>query len=160
MSKLPATEQERSNQVNQMFEETEKPFKITTPNAVAAGFDLDKYTPAEMIVIYDEVKKRLPPTSLGAMNVEEELLLQFHTLRALQTSVLGNVEIPPNQMAQVANTTSSSLNTIALLQNKVYDSERSKAIETYLIRQLVLLPKEQAEAFLDAYEAGYSSILD
>lgn len=138
-----------------MFNDDEKKSVGRTTNVVAASLNLAKFSAAEMIAMYEDIRSKLPPISLDKMNVEEELLLQFHTVRALQNQVIADEGTPVNQKAQVANSVSSSLKQIAELQNSVFDSERFKRIELLLIRVLSKLPEDTASAFLDEYERAY-----
>lgn len=123
-------------------------------NALATRFRLDEMEPEQLIEVYEEVRRRLPPIHIAKMNVEEELLLQFHTVRKLQTEIIGEDGVAPNQKAQVANTVGNCLERIAKMQDEVYDSERFKRIESLLIRMLRKLPKEVAEEFMKDYEAA------
>ena len=108
--------------------------------------------PLDLLLKYrDEINARLPPTKLSDMDLESEMLLQYHTVRALQTSVLTDDDIPPNQRAQVANSVTASLNKLADLQQSIYSSERFKAIENTLIRHLSLMPEDAAQRFMAQY---------
>ena len=127
-------------------------------NAIAVGFRLDSMAPEQLIEVYEEVRKRLPPIQIAKMNVEEELLLQFHTVRKLQTEIIGEDGVAPNQKAQVANTVGNCLERIAKMQDEIYDSERFKRVESLLIRMLRKVPKEVAEEFLKDYEAAGLSL--
>lgn len=109
--------------------------------------------PVETLLRYlDEIRSALPYNSLVDMNMEEELILQFQAVRALQNNILDDESVPANQKAQVANSVANVLGSIADLQNKVYSSERFKRIETLLIRHLNKLPEDVAAAFLEDYE--------
>lgn len=110
------------------------------------------YNEEELLSIYDEVQKRLPSLKLSEMNLEKELLIQFHTVRGLQTRVMDDEDIPVNQRAQVANTVASSINKLSELQKEIYSTERFKMIEGLLIRTLTKLPEEVAEKFISDYE--------
>lgn len=110
--------------------------------------------PVEDLIRYrDEITKHLPPLDLKDINLQEELLLQFHALRALQGQVLNDDEVPLNQRAQLANSVGSTLDRLVELQEKVWSQERFKTIENTLIRHLKRLPEDVAEAFLADYEA-------
>jgi len=117
-----------------------------------APFNWSMLTVQELVQFRDEITRTLPPLSLKEMNLEEEMLLQFHSLRALQNQVLDDDDLPLNQRAQVANACASTLAQLLSLQEKVYTQERFKRIENLLIRNLTKLPEEQAAAFLDDYE--------
>jgi hypothetical protein len=107
----------------------------------------------DLLYYYEQIRKRLPPTKLKDMNLEEELLLQLHTMRVLQQAVLEDEEVPANQKTGILKTVADTLNRLAELQNEIYSSERFKRIETVLIRALLRLPEETSKAFLDDYEA-------
>jgi hypothetical protein len=133
-----------------------KPRSIAPPNngqAKEAPFEW-KSLPTELLIqFHDEIRACLPPLSLTQMNLEEELLLQYHSLRSLQTLVLNDDTLPLNQRAQVANSVVATLDRLVGAQEKVYSQERFKAIETALIRHLKRLPEATAEAFLVDYKA-------
>lgn len=137
-----------------MFEEPSQPTQIGKERAKKAALitDYSLLNPEELIRHYDEIKKHLPATSLKDVNLEEELLLQFHTLRKLQSGVLGDAEFPLNQRAQVANTVGATLDRLVEAQEKVYSQERFKNLENLLVRHIKKLPEEVAEAWLHDYE--------
>jgi hypothetical protein len=126
--------------------------RITTGTAKAAPVDWDKASQDELLRWYSEIQMRLPPLALSEMSVEKELVLQFHTVRALQAAVMDDSEIPTNQRAQVANSVAANLRAMAELQERVYTSERFKNIENLLVKELKKLPEAVSAAFLDEYE--------
>lgn len=110
-----------------------------------------------LIRYHDEIRQFLPPLELSRLNLEQELLLQFHTARALQTEILADAdnetnEIPANQKAQIVNSVASILNKLAELQSAAYTTERYKQMENLLIHTLRELPEEQAAKFIDRWE--------
>lgn len=117
-----------------------------------APFNWAIYTVAELIRFRDQIDKHLPPLELKALNLEEQVLLQYHALRELQGTVMEDDEVPVNQRAQVANTVAATLKTLGDQQMALYNSERFKDIETLLVRCLTQLPEEQAAEFIDSYE--------
>lgn len=110
------------------------------------------HTIAELVRFRDEINEALPSTELSKLNLEEEVLLQYHVVREMQSDVLGQEDIPPNQKVQVANSVASILKTLADQQESLYTSERFKDIENLLIRSLTSLPEKTASKFLDEYE--------
>lgn len=115
----------------------------------------------DLIAYRDQITAELrtrTALSLKDLSVEEELLLQFHTVRVLQQQVIEDETIPPNQRAQVANSVNHVLSRVIDLQSEVYESERFKRIETALIRALDTLPEETAAKFLADYERVVSSL--
>lgn len=111
----------------------------------------DLLSEAELLSCHDEVMKRLPPTKLSEMNLEHEVMLQFYTMRNLQTSVMDDEDTPVNQRAQVGNAVGAILNRMTELQNTLYTSEIFKMIEGAMIRQLKKMPEDLAEKFLVEY---------
>lgn len=109
------------------------------------------YSVAELSRMRDEITKELPSLELSNMNLEEEMLLQYHTLRELQGLVMDDVDVPVNQRAQVANSVASTLKSLGDMQIALYSAERFKQVENALIRNLDKLPEEVAAEFLDVY---------
>ena len=131
-----------------MYEEN-RPKRVPNSGAkiVWASMGIDALLDA-----YGEIVKYLPPTELSKMNLEKELLMQFHIVQNLQTNVLADESIPPNQKAQVANTVAATLNKIVDMQQSVYEAERFKLIENALIRYLNSRGEEVAAKFIEEYE--------
>lgn len=116
-------------------------------------YKLDLLNTEELLRLHAQVVVRLPPTELSKMNLEKELLLQYHSVCALQALINEDpAGIPFNQRAQVANTVSSVLKSLIDLQDVVYPQERFKAVESVLIRVLSKLPEKAAAKFLKEYE--------
>lgn len=113
------------------------------------------HTVAELVRFRDEITRALPPIELSKINLEEETLLQFHSMRELQSTVMEDDDVPVNQRAQVANTVGAILKTLGDQQVALYSSERFKQVENALVRELDKLPEELAASFLD----GYAKIL-
>jgi hypothetical protein len=119
-------------------------------------FNWDVLPLDQLLKYHAEIEKRLPATALKDINLEKELLLQFHTVRQLQTMTLDDEETAANQKATVANTVAATLNKLVEMQNAIYTSERFKQIEQATIRALSKLPNELAAQWL----AEYKVILD
>jgi hypothetical protein len=110
--------------------------------------------PVETLLQYrDEITAHLPALALKDIDLESELLAQFHSLRVLQTQVLNDDAVPLNQRAQLANSVGATLDRLIDAQEKVFTQERMKSIENLLIRHIKLLPEATAEEFLKSYEA-------
>lgn len=125
----------------------------STSEPPKAFYDFKSLPPEMLIQCMDEIKRLLPPLTLAEMNMEEELLLQFHSVRDVQNRVLNDDVTPVNQQAQIANTVGATLAKLGSLQMEIYTSERFKRIENLLIRALRKLPETTAEEFLVEYEA-------
>lgn len=135
-----------------MFEENKPMPKAGKDVKPAPAILIDKMTIPELIKLRDQITRRLPPLTIAEMDLEEEMLLQFHALRAAQNDVIGSEEVPVNQQAQIANACGQQLKALADKQSEIYTSERVKRMEKTLIRLLNKWDSAQAEAFLDAYE--------
>jgi hypothetical protein len=140
-----------------MFEDKAAPaFEGEEPGArvrgTGANFIFRGLPVHDLIKYRDEINALLPAMRLSEMNLEEEMLLQFHSTRSLQNDVIADEEVPANQRAQVANAVASALSKLADLQEQIYTSERMKQIERMLIEQLVLLPEATVQAFMDGYQ--------
>lgn len=112
----------------------------------------EMYTVAELVRFRDEITRQLPSTELSNLNLEQEVLLQYHTLRELQADVLAEQDVPANQKATVANSVASILKALADKQESLYTSERFKDIENLLVRSLSLWEEADASKFLKEYE--------
>lgn len=109
-------------------------------------------TPADLLSAYEDLRAFLPATALKDMNVEEELMLQYQTLKIAQRDALDDPETTTSAKATISNSVSSTLARIAALQNDTYTSERFKNIETALIRLLNKWPEDQVKTFLEDYK--------
>ena len=116
------------------------------------GRDLEGLDVAELLALRSEIDARLPSTSLQQMDLEKELVLQYHKLQSLQTRVLEDDRTPANQLAQVANAVTASLQTLVKMQIDVGRDEQMKRIETALLEAIETLPNEEKLAFFQRYE--------
>lgn len=132
----------------------DQPAELSRRSSPSSGAPFNwKALPVDLLIQYrDEITAHLPPLALKDINLEEELLLQFHAIRQLQTTVLNDETLPLNQRAQVANSVTNILNKLTELQGEAYNQERFKAIELALIRSLRTLPEDVAKDFIEQYE--------
>lgn len=112
----------------------------------------------ELIKYYEEIRAHLPGVNLSEMNMEEELVLQLHSIKSIQSMIIDDDDIAPNQKAQVANSVTAVINRLVDMQGEVYASERFKRIENLMIRALRKLPEDVAAGFLDDYTALLASL--
>lgn len=113
--------------------------------------NLDNLTLPQLLDLRNEIEQRLPAKNLRDLNLERELVLQLLSSQALQSRVLQDTTIAPNQAAQVSNSTAAVLQQLIRLQEVVHTTERLKKIEQRLIDALNTLPADQQEAFLLVY---------
>lgn len=114
---------------------------------------LDNLDTGELLALRAEIDIRLPSTSLQQMDLEKELVLQYHRVQALQERVLTDLGTPANQLAQVSNAVASTLQQLVTMQTKFHTSERFKEIESRLIRALDKVPEEYLVEFFEWYES-------
>jgi hypothetical protein len=114
--------------------------------------DLSYKSIEELLDLRRAIDKALPSTSLQQMNLEEELVLQYHRAMELQAKTLSSEDIPANQQAQVTNSVASILQQLVKMQSEFHTAERFKAVENLMLKYIKKLPIEVAESFLDEYE--------
>lgn len=112
--------------------------------------DISLYDDMELLVLRHRIDAMLPPMRMSEMNLEEEVVRQFMTVKALQgTTLSGNDEA--NKKASVVNACAAALQTLAKLQIELHSAERFKTIENLLIKHLKAWPEDLARAFLEDY---------
>lgn len=115
----------------------------------------------DLIKYRDEITEALRSKvamKLDTVNLEEELLLQMHISRGMQTEFKDDDDIPLSQRVALVNSVNSVIERLIKLQAEVYDSERFKAIENALIRAMDLVPEDVAAKFLVEYEQIVNSV--
>jgi hypothetical protein len=116
------------------------------------AFDVSLLSQSELLALRARIDERLPTMTLQSMNLESELVMQYHTVKALQTDTIEDQLIEPNKKASVVNACASALSLVVKMQTDLYNAERFKSIETLMIRALKTLPKETVDVFLNEYE--------
>lgn len=116
------------------------------------GLDLTAYPVELLLALRAELDEALPPMKLSMMNLEEELVRQFHTAKALQTETLADRLAEANKKAQVVNTTAATLQSLIKMQSDFYSSERFKKIEMLLIKTLREFDQPAVAHFFEVYE--------
>lgn len=123
-----------------------------TPLQLQVHNDIRDWNIEELLNLRAEIDKLLPSTKLKDMDLEKELILQYHRVLALQTRVLEDTNTPANQMAQVSNAVAGTLQNLVSMQSKFHTSERFKELESRLIKTLNKLPQEHVDEFFKWYE--------
>jgi hypothetical protein len=91
-------------------------------------------------------------TEIGAIDLVEELGLQYRNGKNLLSQILNDNNTAPNQKAQVFNSVQSQLETIIKRREEVYSQERLKAFEAGFLKAMKALPNDAARhAFFDRY---------
>lgn len=99
-----------------------------------------------------EEKKAPPAVKIGEINLEEELVAQYHRVIDLQNEVIGDQKVPANQKAQVAGQVAATLSQLIKLQEDLQRSEAFKLMESVLAEAIKTLPAETKAAFFAEYE--------
>lgn len=113
--------------------------------------DLALLSPVELVQLRSDIDKLLPDTS--SMDLHRELAVQYALVKAYQAEVQDNDDVPPNQVAQVMNTTVATLAQLIKLQESLERAETFKKMEGCLIEAVSLLPDEAKAKFFEEYEA-------
>lgn len=92
------------------------------------------------------------PSELSELNLERELVSQFHLVKDLQDTVLHDEEIPLNQRSQLAGQVASTLQQLIKMQVDLARDEQLKRIEAALLDAIAGLPDETKTAFFAQYE--------
>lgn len=115
--------------------------------------DIQDWNVEELLNLRAEIDRLLPSTKLNEMDLEKELVLQYHKVVALQTRVLEDDRTPANQLAQVSNAVAGTLQNLVSMQSKFHTSERFKELESRLIKTLNKMPDEHTREFFTWYES-------
>lgn len=139
---------------------TASPSKGKKGHEAHGPLDWQHYTVAERVKFLGEIRASLPPTRLSELDLEQEVLLQYHSLTATQAEILSESDgkVAPNQLAALANTISSLLVRLSDRQKELYTTERLKRVEKALIDTVRELPTETLEKFLDAYKKALETL--
>lgn len=116
------------------------------------GLRLEDLDLGGLLDLRERIDQRLPAKKLVQMDLEEELVIQLQTVKALQQRTSDNVNVPANQKSQIASTCATILAQLTKLQAQTYDSERFKQIEQLLIDALNARGDAFAHDFLNSYE--------
>lgn len=123
-------------------------FAQDTPEIFA---ELDNLSVEDLLNLRSEIETRLPSTKLKDMDLEKELVLQYHKMVQVQARVAEDARTPANQLAQVGNSVAATLQQLVTMQTKHHTSERLKEIEARLIKALNKVPAEYLREFFDWY---------
>lgn len=128
-------------------------FKLSEPIKGEADLsDISKMELEELLALKAQIEEMLPPAQLTEMDLEREIVMQYHRAKALLAKVVADSSTPANQKAQVANSCAAALESLVKMQTKLYSAERMKAVEQVLIKALKTLPTATQEEFFVAYE--------
>lgn len=93
---------------------------------------------------------------IETLDLDSELVKVYAKAQKLLDTIVGSVDVPANQQAQVFNSVVTMLDRLAKMRTDVYNAERLRKLEQSLIRTLQAYPQELQEAFLRDYERSLS----
>lgn len=136
-----------------------KPFSLS--NAMKeAVLDIESMEIGELLALRDKIDAKLPSTSLRDIDVEQEVLLQYYRVKALQDKTATADDVPTNQRAQVANTVANTLKEIVKMRSEVYNTEQFRKMEAALAKALRTMPEEAQNVFYETYEKVAQEMAD
>lgn len=125
----------------------------------AMGVQFENQTPSldlmgerELRKLLDDVLKRLPKDALADLNLEEELVSQYRKTKDLMDEVLGDMDTPANQKAQVCNAVVGTLGQLVKLQQDLRKEQTLKVMESCLVEVIKTLPEKVKGEFFAEYE--------
>ena len=107
----------------------------------------------DLRTLQDLLKEVLPEQSVKELNLEDELLQQYTKTKRLMNEVLEDMDVAPNQKAQVANSVVGTLGQLVKLQEDLKLQEAMKLMEATLIDVIKTLPQDVKDEFFAVYEA-------
>lgn len=117
-----------------------------------SSINLDSYDEAELLQLKSRVSALLP-LSLASVNLEEELLTQLSSAKAL---LADSIDAPANQRSQVSNSITTILKQLVDLQTSITTTETIKRIERNLLEALKEFPELQ-DRFMESYEEALNA---
>lgn len=115
---------------------------------------LDAASLGELLQAYNLIGARLPTTELDEVGLEQDLVRQKLALQELQARVLSDNKASPQHKAQVANSLSNILSSLAKMREAVKKQTRQQLQEAALMDVLDALPEQAQRDFMQAYQAS------
>lgn len=115
--------------------------------------DLDSMEQADLLHLRAQIEARLKNLTLEDVNLVKETLIQLQLARQLQADAnKKDSATPMNQRAQVQNSLSNIITTLAKVQMELYTSERIKRIQSVVVKVMKRQSEEVQKAFFDNLE--------
>lgn len=130
----------------------DSPVGFHRPSNYSDSVDLEGLTTEELLLLRSRIDEKLPATALKDLNLQEEAVIQFLVVKALQEKVMADESVPANQKAQVANACAATLQQLDRVQKETYTFERFKEIEHILAETMNDWPAEMSKKFFVEYE--------
>jgi hypothetical protein len=113
---------------------------------------LSNLSEKELRKLRSDIDVLLPRGGLDGLNLEQELVDQYHAVKGLQAEVLTDPDCPANQRAQCAGQVAATLQKLIDLQVDMQRDERLKKIERALLDAIATLPESVKDEFFAEYE--------
>jgi hypothetical protein len=113
---------------------------------------LSAYSEKELLELRSQIDTMLGLGSLADLDIGQEIVLQYRTLKILQHEALKDDEAPHGQKAQASMTVSRMLSELAKSRQLLYGAERIKQIELMTIEAIKECPDDAKEAFFERLE--------
>jgi hypothetical protein len=124
-------------------------------------FDIEKLDEAGLLELRSKIDARLPIKSLDDLDLVQESLRQLQMAKQLQADAAKkDAGVPMNQRAQVQNSISNIITTLAKVQMELHTSERHKRIQSAVVKVVKSLPKEAQDRFFELLEAELMGVED
>lgn len=107
----------------------------------------------DLRVLQDTLDELLPNQTVKELNLEDELMQQYKKTKRLMDEIANDLDIPPNQKSQVANSVVTTLTQLRNLQEDLRVQEGLKLTESVLMDMLQTMPEDFKAEFFEEYEA-------
>jgi hypothetical protein len=119
---------------------------------------LQSMSEKDLRTLQDLLNELLPEQSVKELNLEDELMQQYTKTKRLMDEIAEDIDIPPNQKAQVGNSVVTTLTQLRNLQEDLRVQEGLKLSEDVLKEMLQTMPEEFKAEFFEEYHARAKKI--
>lgn len=105
----------------------------------------------DLRILKEILAELVPDQKVKELNLEDELMQQYTKTKRLMDEIAGDLDIPPNQKAQVGNSVVTTLTQLRNLQEDLRVQEGLKLTESILMEMLQTMPEEFKTEFFDEY---------
>lgn len=126
--------------------------------AASGPFNLGLLSEKELLELRSQIDTLLGLQDIAGLDIGQEIVLQYRTLKVLQHEALKDDEAPHGQKAQASTTVSRMLTELAKSRHLLYSAERIKQIELMTIEAMKLAPSEAQAEFFERLERYLATI--
>lgn len=119
---------------------------------------LQGMTQEQLLILHSKVETKLEGVRLEDVNLVTETLLQLQKAKILQEKAATDRSVPMNQRAQVQNSLSNVISTLAKVQTELHSAESIKRLKAAVIRVVKTLPKDAQDNFFMLMEGEITQI--